>query len=186
MFTSGAMRQGHQTLREGIPPSLESFGNLRRYICRSGHTFPSPCIVHFTCANIVKRVFQTFPQSADTKRLAVLRSRVLGNLNALCLNRGYLEADMRTVSPHREISYHAMPYCPDHNRLYPHPFVGWLTPASVEGLALIPYVRCDLCYKESGDVVLSVTFQSLSTLAAQMDHYEDSTGGSVSPSISDH
>jgi hypothetical protein len=50
----------------------------------------------------------------------------------------------RIVSPHRDISQHAMPYCATHNQLYPHATVGWLTPASVTDLALIP-ARCPRC-----------------------------------------
>jgi hypothetical protein len=75
---------------------------------------------------------------------------------------------MREVSPHREISHHAMPYCQRHNKLFPHPCVGWLTPASVEGLALI-HARCPSCLKEQGDNILQYTFQVMSTPAASMD-----------------
>jgi hypothetical protein len=57
---------------------------------------------------------------------------------------------MRDLSPHRDLSPYAMPYCAIHNRLFPHPGVGWLTPASVEGCALIP-VRCPRCIQEDGD-----------------------------------
>ena len=54
-------------------------------------------------------------------------------------------------------SHHAMPYCPVHNRLFPHPFVGWLTPHGIQGLA-IKASRCDRCIKEQGDVVLQYGF----------------------------
>jgi hypothetical protein len=58
---------------------------------------------------------------------------------------------MRTVSPHRDISHHAMPYCAQHNRLYPHAYVGWLTPAGIAGLHLLP-CRCDRCPKEQRNI----------------------------------
>lgn len=60
---------------------------------------------------------------------------------------------MRDLSAHRDITPHAMPYCSLHNRLFPHPGVGWLSPASVEGLAVIP-VRCPSCLKEDGDNIV--------------------------------
>ena len=60
---------------------------------------------------------------------------------------------MRDLSPHQDIAQHAMLYCAIHNRLFPHPGVGWLTPASVAGLALVP-VRCPSCIKEDGDDIV--------------------------------
>jgi hypothetical protein len=51
----------------------------------------------------------------------------------------------RMISPYRETSHHAMPYCAMHNRLYPHAYVGWLTPAGISGLHLLP-MTCDECY----------------------------------------
>lgn len=60
---------------------------------------------------------------------------------------------MRDLSPCRDIALHAMPYCALHNRLFPHPGIGWLTPASITGLALLP-VRCPSCIKEDGDDIV--------------------------------
>ena len=60
---------------------------------------------------------------------------------------------MHDLSPCRDIALHAMPYCALHNRLFPHPGVGWLTPASIAGLALLP-VRCPSCIKEDGDDIV--------------------------------
>ena len=71
---------------------------------------------------------------------------------------------MRNVSPQRDISHHAMPYCPTHNRLSPHPCVGWLTPASVEGLAVIP-ARCPSCIKEQGDDIVLYAWGRASLLS---------------------
>ena len=45
---------------------------------------------------------------------------------------------------YRDISYHAMPYCTKHNRLFPHYTVGWLTPARPEELHVFP-APCDVC-----------------------------------------
>ena len=50
----------------------------------------------------------------------------------------------------RAVSHYGMPYCERHNRLFPHPFVGWLTPHGIAGLALVP-ARCDVCAKERGE-----------------------------------
>jgi hypothetical protein len=55
-----------------------------------------------------------------------------------------------------------MAYCATHNRLFPHPFVGWLTPHGTTGLALVP-ARCDWCTKERGDEVLSYSFPLVAT-----------------------
>jgi hypothetical protein len=55
-----------------------------------------------------------------------------------------------------------MAYCATHNRLFPHPFVGWLTPHGIAGLALVP-ARCDWCTKERGDEIVSYTFTLVST-----------------------
>jgi hypothetical protein len=60
---------------------------------------------------------------------------------------------MRDLSPQWDLSPYAMPYCAIHNRLFPHPGIGWLTPASVEGFALLP-VRCPSCIKEDGDDIM--------------------------------
>ena len=60
---------------------------------------------------------------------------------------------MHDLSPYQEISSHAMPYCAMHNRLFPHLGVGWLTPARVEGLDLVP-ARCPRCIKEDGDNIM--------------------------------
>jgi hypothetical protein len=50
-----------------------------------------------------------------------------------------------------------MTYCATHNRLFFHPFVGWLTPLQITGLALVP-ARCDRCFKEYGDEILQYRF----------------------------
>jgi len=50
-----------------------------------------------------------------------------------------------------------MTSCATHNRLFPHPFVGWLTPHRITGLALVP-ARCDRCFKERGDEIVQYTF----------------------------
>ena len=76
---------------------------------------------------------------------------------------------MREVSPHRDISHRAMPYCPVHNRLFPHPCVGWLTPVSVEGLALF-CARCPTCIKEQGDDILQYSWQIVSSSSTGVDH----------------
>jgi hypothetical protein len=56
-----------------------------------------------------------------------------------------------------EVIPRGMAYCATHNRLFPHPSVGWLTPHGTRGLALVP-ARCDWCTKERGDEVLSYRF----------------------------
>jgi hypothetical protein len=69
----------------------------------------------------------------------------------------------------REASHYGMPYCERHNRLFPHPFVGWLTPHSVQGLAILN-ARCDMCLKERGDDILCHSWTALSSPATSMDH----------------
>ena len=50
---------------------------------------------------------------------------------------------------YREIAHPGYPYCPTHNRLFPHPVVGWLTPAYPEKLPTFQ-VKCDRCEAEEG------------------------------------
>src|SRR5690242_17697754 len=94
-----------------------------------------------------------------------------GSLSVFFVYNVSLERNcMRTVSPHREISHNAMPFCARHNRLFPHPFIGWLTPAGIEGLALIP-ARCDHCLKERQyDDILQDSWTTLSSPSASLDH----------------
>ena len=73
-------------------------------------------------------------------------------------------------TPRREISQHGMPYCQTHHRLFPHPFVGWLTPHGIQGLALLNS-RCDVCHREQGDNVLRYTCPVVSSRATQVDHH---------------
>ena len=61
------------------------------------------------------------------------------------------------MPPHADRALLGMTYCATHNRLFPHPFVGWLTPHRIAGLALVP-ARCDRCFKEYGDKILEYTF----------------------------
>jgi hypothetical protein len=49
---------------------------------------------------------------------------------------------MKTM--YREVSQPAFPYCQQHNRLYPHYTVGWLTPARPEALDTFQAL-CDIC-----------------------------------------
>jgi len=57
------------------------------------------------------------------------------------------------MTPHVDRALPGMTYCATHHRLFPHPFVGWLTPHRIAGLALVP-ARCDRCFKEYGDEIL--------------------------------
>ena len=61
------------------------------------------------------------------------------------------------MPPHADRALLGMTYCATHNRLFPHPFVGWRTPHRIAGLALVP-ARCDRCFKEYGDEILEYTF----------------------------
>ena len=61
------------------------------------------------------------------------------------------------MPPHADRALLGMTYCATHHRLFPHPFVGWLTPHRIAGLALVP-ARCDRCFKEYGDEILEYTF----------------------------
>ena len=61
------------------------------------------------------------------------------------------------MPPHADRALLGMTYCATHNRLFPHPFVGWLTPHRITGLALVP-ARCDRCFKERGDEIVQYTF----------------------------
>ena len=61
------------------------------------------------------------------------------------------------MPPREDRALPAMRYCATHHRLFPHPFVGWLTPHRIAGLALVP-ARCDRCFKEYGDEILEYTF----------------------------
>jgi hypothetical protein len=69
----------------------------------------------------------------------------------------------------RDVSHYGMPYCPIHNRLFPHPFVGWLTPHGIEGLAIFQAL-CDLCIKAQGGDILQHALPVVSTPAAGVDH----------------
>ena len=61
------------------------------------------------------------------------------------------------MTPHVDRALPGMTYCATHHRLFPHPFVGWLTPHRIAGLALVP-ARCDRCFKEYGDEILEFRF----------------------------
>ena len=61
------------------------------------------------------------------------------------------------MTSHVDRALPGMTYCATHHRLFPHPFVGWLTPHRIAGLALVP-ARCDRCFKEYGDEILEYTF----------------------------
>ena len=61
------------------------------------------------------------------------------------------------MTPHVDRALPGMTYCATHHRLFPHPFVGWLTPHRIAGLALVP-ARCDRCFKEYGDEILEYRF----------------------------
>ena len=61
------------------------------------------------------------------------------------------------MTPHEDRVLPGMTYCAEHNRLFPHPFVGWLTPHRITGLALVP-ARCDRCCKEYGDAIVEYRF----------------------------
>jgi hypothetical protein len=65
------------------------------------------------------------------------------------------------VAPRCDMALPGMTYCATHNRLFPHPFVGWLTPHRIAGLALV-LARCDWCTKERGDEILQYTFTLVS------------------------
>jgi hypothetical protein len=108
-------------------------------------------------------------QGNDYRKLKTPR----GSLSVLSVCNVCLEDNcMRTVSPHRDISHDAMPFCARHNRLFPHPFVGWLTPAGIAGLALIP-ARCDHCLKEvQRDDVLLYSWTTLSSPSASLNHFQ--------------
>ena len=70
----------------------------------------------------------------------------------------------------RDVSQHGMPYCALHNRLFPHPCVGWLTPQGVQGLAIIQ-ARCDVCLnEEQRDALLRYAWTALSSPATGGDH----------------
>jgi hypothetical protein len=69
----------------------------------------------------------------------------------------------------RAVSRYGMPYCERRNRLFPHPFVGWLTPHGIAGLALVP-ARCDVCAKERGEERLCHAWTALSSAATGVDH----------------
>ena len=47
------------------------------------------------------------------------------------------------------------PYCKTHNRLFPHPIVGWLTPAKPEDIQTFQAL-CDLCRHEGAIVCSTV------------------------------
>jgi hypothetical protein len=80
---------------------------------------------------------------------------------------------MRAVSPHRDISHHAMPYCPGHHRLFPNVCVDWLTPASIEGLSLI-LARCPRYIKEAQrDDILQYAWPIVSSPAASVDQLKN-------------
>src|SRR6266446_4750750 len=80
------------------------------------------------------------------------------NPNGRCPYNSCVEVNMR------EVSHDGMPYCKTHHRLFPHPFVGWLTPHGVQGLALLDS-RCDVCHREQGDDVLRSTCPVVSSRA---------------------
>jgi len=61
------------------------------------------------------------------------------------------------MAPRCDRALPGMTSCATHNRLFPHPFVGWLTPHRITGLALVP-ARCDRCFKERGDEIVQYTF----------------------------
>ena len=61
------------------------------------------------------------------------------------------------MTPHEDRALPGLRSCATHHRLFPHPFVGWLTPHRIAGLALVP-ARCDRCFKEYGDEILEYTF----------------------------
>jgi hypothetical protein len=61
------------------------------------------------------------------------------------------------MTPREDRALPGLPYCATHHRLCPHPFVGWLTPHRLTGLALVP-ARCDRCCKEDGDAILQYSF----------------------------
>jgi hypothetical protein len=70
----------------------------------------------------------------------------------------------------RGVSQYGMPYCALHNRLFPHPCVGWLTPQGVQGLAIIQ-ARCDVCRQEAQrDALLRYAWTALSSPATGGDH----------------
>jgi hypothetical protein len=64
------------------------------------------------------------------------------------------------MTPQREMTRPGMAYCATHNRLFPHPLVGWLTPHGIARLALVP-TRCDWCIKERGDEVVAYIFMGI-------------------------
>jgi hypothetical protein len=74
---------------------------------------------------------------------------------------------MKNIS--REIAHPAYPYCPQHNRLLPHPVVGWLTPAYPEKLPTVQ-VRCDRCKVEERSCPSSVR---VNTRGMSSDRHKD-------------
>ena len=66
------------------------------------------------------------------------------------------------MTAHRDSARFGMAYCATHNRLFPHPLMGWLTPHGTTGLALVP-ACCDWCPKERGDEVLAYRFPLVAT-----------------------
>lgn len=50
------------------------------------------------------------------------------------------------------MSQHAMPYCAEHNRLYPHYAIGWLTPAGTQGLHLLA-AQCPTCLQSDSKAI---------------------------------
>jgi hypothetical protein len=61
------------------------------------------------------------------------------------------------MTPREDRVLSGLTYCAEHNRLFPHPFVGWLTPHRIAGLPLVP-ARCDRCFKEYGDEIVQYRF----------------------------
>src|SRR5262245_42020671 len=72
----------------------------------------------------------------------------------MALQSSGLGAEVITMQESREIAQAPYPYCTQHNRLFPHPVVGWLTPASADKLHTVP-ARCDRCkVEEQSGVIL--------------------------------
>jgi len=61
------------------------------------------------------------------------------------------------MAPHGDRALPGMTYCATHHRLFPHPFVGWLTPHRIAGLDVVP-ARCDRCVQEYGDEIVEYRF----------------------------
>jgi hypothetical protein len=70
---------------------------------------------------------------------------------------------------YRDIAHPAFPYCKQHNRLFPHYTVGWLTPARPEELHVFQAL-CDVC---KGDARCSTVPSMLAVL------FPDSNAGSL-------